>query len=55
LQSRFSKNFENPGKWPVLNRKLINLQEGKFEVSDEEIFQNASKLLQNASKCFKLL
>ena len=33
-QSGFSKNFENPEKWPVLNRKMINLQEGKFEVSD---------------------
>ena len=44
----FSKNFENPRKWPVLNRKMINLQEGKFEVSDPEILKNDPNLLQNA-------
>ena len=54
-QSGFSKNFENPGKWPVLNRKMINLQEGKFEVSDPEILKNSPKLLQNVLKCFKIL
>ena len=47
--------IENPGKLPVLKRKVNNLQEGKFEVSDQEISQNASKLLLNALKCFKIL
>ena len=27
----FSKVSKNPGKWPVLNRELINLQEGKLK------------------------
>ena len=53
--SGFSKNFENPRKWPVLIGKVINFQEKKFEVSDLEILKNDSKLLQNASKCFKIL
>ena len=39
--AQISKNFQNPGKWPVLKRKVINLQEGKFKVSDQEISQNA--------------
>ena len=26
-----SKISKNPGKWPVLNRELINLQEGKLK------------------------
>ena len=51
----FSKIFENPRKWPVLNGKMINLQEGKFEVSDPEILKNSPKLLQNVLKCFKIL
>ena len=51
----FSKKFQNPGKWPLLNRKVINLSKGKFEVSEQEIFRNALKLLQYASKCFKML
>ena len=33
--------FQNPGKWQVLKRKVINLQEGKFKVSDQEISKNA--------------
>ena len=27
----FSKISQNPGKWPVLNRELINLKEGKLK------------------------
>ena len=46
--SRFSKNFKNQGKWLVLNRKVISLQERQFEVAHQEISQNASK-------CFKYI
>ena len=53
--SQIFKKNQNPGKWRHLIGKVINSQEGKFEVSDQEISQNASKLLQNASKCFKML
>ena len=35
----FSKISKNPGKWPVLNIELINLQEGKFEVPEQEYFR----------------
>ena len=27
----FSNISKNPGKWPILNRELINLQEGKLK------------------------
>ena len=39
-------------------RKMINLQEGKFEVSDRKfwkIAQNCFKIIPIASKCFKML
>ena len=35
------QKIQNPGKLTVLKRKVINLQEGKFKVSDQEISQNA--------------
>ena len=36
----FSKISKNPGKWPVLNRELINLQEGKLKENSTEIKEN---------------
>ena len=41
-----------------LDQKKIDLSKGKFDVSDQEILQNALKcfkMLQNASKLFKML
>ena len=34
--AQISKKIQNPGKWPVQKRKVINLQEGKFKVSDQK-------------------
>ena len=36
----FSKISKNPGKWPVLNREFINLQEGKLKENSTEIKEN---------------
>jgi|OM-RGC.v1.032118430 hypothetical protein len=39
--AQISKKIQNPGKLPILKRKVINSQEGKFKVSNQEISQNA--------------
>ena len=53
--SDFQENLKILAKWPVLNRKVVNLQEGKFEVSDQENLNFGSKMLQLVLKSFKLL
>ena len=42
--------MKNLAKWPVLNRKVVNLQEGKFEVSDQENLNFGAEMLQIALK-----
>ena len=36
----FSKFSKDRGKWPVPNRELINLQEGKLKENEREIKEN---------------